>query len=161
MPWYIAQKIVTAVGDPPAAIAVWRPAQSVPNPWPVLINPNSLILLFSPFLPIFGRAIAVFNAFERMHRQYVTAPHYYLSTIGVLPEAQGRGYGSQLIRSVLRAADHARLPAYTETMTPTNVPIYEHYGFVVQEHYRVPETSLRIWSLYRPAPEQGEQYAAF
>lgn len=46
-------------------------------------------------------------------------------------------------------ADAEGVSVYTETMTPANVGLYEHYGFRVMEQYRVPQTDLSIWSFYR------------
>jgi GNAT superfamily N-acetyltransferase len=86
-----------------------------------------------------------------MQQQYALEPHYYLNTIGVVREAQGKGRASQLIKPVLAEADEQAISVYTETMTPSNVPLYEHYGFVCREEYDVPNTDLKIWALYRPA----------
>ncbi len=151
LPLFVEQQIVWSVGTPLVGVAIWRPPQSLSNSWPALLNINSLTLLFSPFLRVFTKAIPVFTQFERMHQQYAPQPHYYLNTIGVVPQAQGRGYATQLLRPVLNQADAQGLTTYTETMTPSNVPLYNYYGFSVQEHYRVPHTELSIWSLLRPA----------
>lgn len=53
---------------------------------------------------------------------------------------QGRGVASRLIRPFLDRADSEHVGAYTETMTPSNVPLYEHFGFRCQEAYAVPKT---------------------
>ncbi|MBZ0285130.1 MAG: GNAT family N-acetyltransferase [Anaerolineae bacterium] len=84
-----------------------------------------------------------------MQKQYAPEPHYYLNTIAVLPEAQGKGLASQLIKPFLANADAEGVSVYTETMTPANVGLYEHYGFRVMEQYHVPQTDLSIWSFYR------------
>ncbi len=150
MPWYLQHYLVYGVGEPLVGVAMWSSPQPRPNPWWALFNLNSLTLLVSPLLGALRRAVPIFTQFERMHQQYVTQPHYYLSTIGIVPEAQGRGYASQLLRPVLEQADAQGLGTYTETMTPSNVPLYEHYGFICREQYHVPSTNLSIWALYRP-----------
>jgi ribosomal protein S18 acetylase RimI-like enzyme len=151
LPYYIRQEIVWSIGEPFAGISVWVPPQTLPNPLGALLNPNTATIFFNPLLAAFGQAIPVFAQFERMHQQYKSQPHYYLATIGVVPQAHGRGLASRLIKPVLQEADVHRVGVYTETMTASNVPLYQHYGFCVQECYQVPNTDLRIWSFYRPA----------
>ena len=135
-------------------VAVWRPPRPIRPQPSSLLNPSLLTLLVSPFLRALPAAIPIFAQFERMHRQYCPEPHWYLSTIGVVPEAQGRGLASQRIRPILALADRERCSAYTETMTPSNVPLYEHYGFRCMEQYHVPGTDLSIWSFHRSATHE-------
>jgi hypothetical protein len=51
---------------------------------------------------------------------------------------------------MLERADRESLPTYTDTSTPENVPIYEHYGFEVKERLESSETGLSFWALLRP-----------
>jgi GNAT superfamily N-acetyltransferase len=151
LPLFVEQQVVWGIGAPLVGVAIWRPPHPPSNPWTALLNPNTLTLLFSPWLSLYAKAIPIFGQFERMHQHYAQQSHYYLSTIGIVPQAQGRGEASYLLRPVLSQADAEGRAAYTETMTPANVPLYRYYGFQVQEHYRVPNSELSIWSLLRPA----------
>jgi ribosomal protein S18 acetylase RimI-like enzyme len=149
-PSLIADAVALGVGAPLEGVAVWSPPDQPPPQFGKLLNLNLLTLLFSPFLAALPRAVPIFSRFERLQRRYAPEPHFYLSSVGVLPAAQGRGRASALIRPVLAQADSRGLTCYTETMTPENVPLYEHYGFVVREQLLVPDTDLRIWALQRP-----------
>lgn len=136
-------------GHPPEGIAIW----SVPDQKTRLravLGSGFWRLFFSPFILQVQRVIPVFSQFERMHKQYAAKPHYYLNTISVRPAAQGKGLASKLIRPFLARADVEGVGCYTETMTPSNVGLYQHFGFKVMEDYSVPNTDLHIWSLYRP-----------
>jgi ribosomal protein S18 acetylase RimI-like enzyme len=106
-------------------------------------------LLFSSFAVRGVSAFGIFSRFDEMQKKYASEPHYYLSTISVAPEAQGKGLASKLIKPFLHQADLEKVGIYTETMTPANVNLYEHYGFRCMEQYRVPRTDLSIWSFYR------------
>ncbi|MFJ9556228.1 GNAT family N-acetyltransferase [Nocardiopsis sp. NPDC101807] len=53
-------------------------------------------------------------------------PHLYLSAIGVLPHARGRGLGSALLGHRL---DGAALPAYLEAGTERSAALYARHGF--------------------------------
>jgi GNAT superfamily N-acetyltransferase len=54
---------------------------------------------------------------------------WYLSIIGILPSAQGRGLGATLLAGTLAEASHARVPCYLETFTPRSLRFYERLGF--------------------------------
>ncbi len=160
-PWFVRQEQGYGIGQPLEGVAVWQAPQGLTPPvrraWLALLNRHTLSILGSSTFWLFRRAIPIFLQFDRMHQQYSPKPHYYLSTIGVIPEAQGQGRASRLIQPILAQADAGNYPVYTETMTPSNVPLYEHYGFVCQEAFQVPQTDLRIWSLYRSARSERNQ----
>lgn len=137
------------VGDPLGGVALWSaPAQK--TRLSAALRAGFPRLLFSPFLFQFVRAGEIFGRFGEMQKQYAPDPHYYLNTISVLPEAQGQGLASKLIRPILAQADREGVSTYTETMTPSNVGLYQHYGFQVMEEYRVPGKDLSLWAFYRP-----------
>lgn len=138
--------------DPLQGVAVWSAPDQKTNPT-AFLSLDLLRLLFSSFLIQGFRARTIFGQFERMHSQYVSGRHYYLNTISVAPEAQGNGLASKLIKPFLQKADAEKVAAYTETMTPSNVGLYEHYGFKTMEQYDIDGTGLCAWSFYRPSRE--------
>jgi ribosomal protein S18 acetylase RimI-like enzyme len=148
-PAIVGTEQVYGIGDPLAGVAIWSTPQPAKPFVQGLFNPFTVTLAFSPLVLAFRRALPAFIKFEEMRKTYAPEPHYYLNSIGVVPEAQGRGYASKLIRPFLAKADSEGVSAYTETATPENVPLYEHYGFVVQEEYALPNTPLRLWSFLK------------
>lgn len=149
-PAFIAEGLALGVGAPLEGVAVWSAPEQEPPSLGALLGTDLLALVFSPLLAALPRLTPIFARFDALQRRYAPEPHYYLSTIGVLPTARGRGRASALIRPVLAQADARGLTAYTETMTPENVPLYEHFGFVVREQAPIPNTNLCIWALQRP-----------
>jgi GNAT superfamily N-acetyltransferase len=65
---------------------------------------------------------------------------WYLSIIGIVPSARGRGLGATLLAGTLAEASHARVPCYLETFTPRNLKFYERLGFSRVANYREPTT---------------------
>ena len=59
----------------------------------------------------------------------IPAGSWYLSIIGVLPSAQGRGIGLTLLAGTLDEAARAHAICYLETFTPRTVPFYKRMGF--------------------------------
>lgn len=71
-------------------------------------------------------------------------PFWYLHVAGCDPAAQGRGYGSAVVRAGLELA--AGLPAYLETANEQNLPFYQNFGFSVVEEWHVPD-GPKVWSM--------------
>jgi ribosomal protein S18 acetylase RimI-like enzyme len=90
-----------------------------------------------------------FDVFEEMGRYHITEPHWYLPMIGIDVPFQGRGYGSALLRHALTRCDRDRLPAYLESSSPRNVPLYERHGFRVLGTIQV-GSSPEIYPMLRP-----------
>lgn len=76
-------------------------------------------------------------------------PHWYLAVIGADPAARGRGHGSALLRSGLAKADAAGMPVYLESSKPDNLPVYEHFGFVVLGEASLPGGGPTLWAMRR------------
>lgn len=86
--------------------------------------------------------------FGRVDRVHPKEPHYYLAVLGVVPEAQGRGVGSQLLRPMLDRCDTEGVPAYLESSKERNLPFYERHGFRVTGEIRFPR-GPQLWTMWR------------
>jgi GNAT superfamily N-acetyltransferase len=150
LPFSTRNEHVYGVGHPLDGVAIWRGPTQRGSADATVLNIHLLTLLCSPFVRTFRHTIPIFAHVDRMHNQYAAEPHYYLRLIGIAPPAQGKGRASLLIKPLLAQADAERTSVYTETMVPSNVPMYEHYGFVCREQFPIPGTDLAIWALYRP-----------
>ncbi|MDP1736545.1 MAG: GNAT family N-acetyltransferase [Caulobacter sp.] len=87
---------------------------------------------------------------EEMGRFHPEEPHWYLSMIGVDPSRQGQGLGAALLKEGLKRCDADGLPAYLESSSPKNVPLYERHGFEVIGLIR-PGDHPGLIPMYRPA----------
>lgn len=81
-------------------------------------------------------------------------PHYFLHFLAVRPEAQGRGYGSALLRPVLDRCDAEGIPAYLDATSEENKRLYERHEFVVQ-HKVTLRDSPPLWCMLREASSNG------
>ena len=72
-------------------------------------------------------------------------PHWFLDHIAVLPERQGEGIGSALIRWGLERAAEDGTCAFLETGRERNVGLYEHFGFRVAYAGEVSEGGPTVW----------------
>ncbi|TCD03158.1 GNAT family N-acetyltransferase [Pedobacter psychroterrae] len=77
-----------------------------------------------------GALLKVIRRESLIKRRYTASREvYYLWFIGVLPEWQGRGSGTQLIEEVLLEASRMNRPVYLETSTERNLSWYGGLGF--------------------------------
>lgn len=77
-------------------------------------------------------------------------PLLYLSHIGVVPERQGEGLGSALMRDGLAPGDHHGVPTtWLETSRVDNVAYYERFGFRTVVDEDAPDGGPHIWFMRR------------
>lgn len=81
-----------------------------------------------------------------------TTPTWFLATVGVRPDRQGRGLGRAVIEPGLRAAEDDGQTAYLETSTETNVALYRKLGFEVTATVDLPHNGPRTWAMRRRPP---------
>jgi GNAT superfamily N-acetyltransferase len=72
--------------------------------------------------------------------QVVPKDAWYLSIIGILPSAQGRGLGATFLAGTLAEASQANVNCYLETFTPQSLRFYERLGFHRVAEHREPTT---------------------
>lgn len=94
-------------------------------------------------------AAAVALIEERRHH-HVPRPHAYLSALGVDPARQGQGIGTALMRPMLERCDREGFPAYLETATARNLPLYQRQGFAVVGEMTLEEAGVSGWLMLRP-----------
>ena len=75
-------------------------------------------------------------------------PHWHLAPIGVIPEFQGHGIGSQLLNGFCEYIDAEGKAAYLETDREENVRLYERFGFAVREEVVIERE--HNWFMWRP-----------
>ena len=76
-------------------------------------------------------------------------PHWHLDPLTVVPERQGQGIGSQLLKYFCDHVDKMGRAAYLETDRPENVRLYERFGWQVKEEATV--LGVHCWFMWRPA----------
>lgn len=132
------------------ACSLWRaPGQADTGIWGLIQNALPMLQIFGSGI---GRGLAVSNALDAHHPK--AFPFWYLHFVGVRPDFQGRGWGGAIIREGLKRATADGLPAYLETATPQNVPLYLRLGFEIVEEWDVPGGGPHFWSMLKRAHAQ-------
>jgi ribosomal protein S18 acetylase RimI-like enzyme len=107
-----------------------------------------MIRVFGRDLPRAQRGLTVMDA------GHPRKPHWYLDSLGVEPDWQGKGIGSALMRPVLDRCDRDRMPAYLNAGSPRSRDLYRRHGFDVMEEFRLPEDGPPLWRMWRQ-PQRG------
>lgn len=138
------------VADDGAAVAVWTTPESV--------EAGAVFAEIGPRMAeLSGSRLAAQQQMEGLlapHRP--KEPAWFLATVGVSPDHQGKGLGSAVVLPGVEAAERAGVPAFLETSAPRNLPFYERLGFTVTADVEVPE-GPRTWCMTRkPGAGSGE-----
>lgn len=116
---------------------------------PVLPPPRALLSDLRLMGP--RTAIAVARWLAAWQRRDPAEPHIHFGPFAVLPELQGKGVGSALLREHCRRFDAAGANAYLETDRERNVRLYRRFGFETIAEARV--LGVPNWFMLRP-PER-------
>lgn len=68
---------------------------------------------------------------HQMASYHPREPHWYLPLLGIDPAHQGKGLGGALLKHATDICDPDGLPAYVESSSPRNIPLYERHGFEI------------------------------
>jgi ribosomal protein S18 acetylase RimI-like enzyme len=131
------------------AVTCWRePGRSKSGVGEILLHGLPLLNALRGSL---GRALKISAAIEA---HFPPHPFWYLHIAGCDPAAQGRGLGGAVLRAGLAGVPDD-MPAYLETANPTNIGLYERFGFALTGDWRVGTDGPRFWSMLRPPQRRG------
>lgn len=128
----------------------------------VWTTPDTDLRVFAEVAPL-AREIAGDRAEASEAAERALAPHrptepvWFLATVGVHPDRQGRGLGRAVLEPGLRAADAAGVPCFLETSVEPNLHFYRRLGFEVVAELDLPDGGPRTWPMRRAvdAPPDG------
>lgn len=125
--------------------ACWNP----PGTWKM--GPLQQLMMTPAMISVcsFKRLPGVMKGLNTIEKDHPAKPHWYLLALGVEPDLQGRGIGSQLMQPVLERCDREGVPAYLESSKERNVPLYERHGFKVTKEMMVPSNGPKVWLMWR------------
>jgi GNAT superfamily N-acetyltransferase len=130
--------------DDVAGGALWVP----PGRWTLGLLQQ--LRLLPGMIRVFGRDLPrAQRGLSAMDSGHPRRPHWYLDSLGVEPEHQGRGIGSALMQPVLERCDRERMPAYLNAGSPRSRDLYMRHGFKVTEEFRLPEQGPPLWRMWR------------
>jgi len=135
-------------------VAVWLPPGRYPPTAIRQLKQLAGVLKLGPLAPrSVAPSLRYLRAVERAHPK---ADHWYLSVLGVVPEAQGQGLGGALMATVHDDADELGAPTYLETDKERNLAFYARFRYERVEtlHPDGPDAPP-TWTMWRdPVPPE-------
>jgi ribosomal protein S18 acetylase RimI-like enzyme len=130
-------------------VAIWMPPGTYPlTLWRVIRSvPPAILFGFSRYGG--GKMRDIGEFIDSVHQRLAPFKHWFLQTIGVVPQFRGKGYAGKLLRATLAQIDKEGLPCYLETLDEQNVALYEHFGFKVVDKSTIPGTIFTNWAMLR------------
>jgi GNAT superfamily N-acetyltransferase len=136
-------QVIKRDGKVVAVSLTYPPGAYPPTLWTELTIASGLLRAGLRRLLRFARVDAL------MRTRHLREPHWYLWVLGVEPELQGQGLGSELLRALAARAERDRVPCYLETDKPSSVRLYQHNGYVVQREELVPKLDFKLYYMLR------------
>lgn len=90
-----------------------------------------------------------FDFSNTLHHRSIKGPHWYLSSLTVDKDQQGKHFSSKVMQPFLDYCDKTGQACYLETHKEKNVQIYQHFGFTVAEKANMPGTQTPQWAMVR------------
>ena len=78
-------------------------------------------------------------------RAYIAEGTAHIGRQAVMPQWQGRGYGSALLTAILSAAKAARYELFTSAKSERNLRLYEKFGFVPYKKVQTANGVELVW----------------
>lgn len=79
----------------------------------------------------FDRVLKVLRVYYNLSKYQPKFKNYYLMFLGIQPEIQGKGLGSQIMKPMIEISDNESMPIYLETSNKNNVSFYQKLNFRV------------------------------
>lgn len=77
-------------------------------------------------------------------------PHHHLAYLGVRPDRQGQGIGSQLLLYHHAFLHAAGIPAYLQADHPGTHDLYQRHGYTsIGPPVLIPDTGVSLWAMWR------------
>jgi ribosomal protein S18 acetylase RimI-like enzyme len=132
-----------------AATAIWRIPNDAAIAMPARPTPHGLLAAFVGA----ERSREILEGLQEFAKARPDPPFAYLHFLAVSPSHQRQGFGAQVVRPGLDAADAAHLGVELETTNEANLTFYRSLGFEVTKEFNLGPTGPPGWAMWRPASD--------
>ena len=141
--------VVEIIGEG-KAVALWLGPGRIKGEFRAMMGSGALLAPWRLGLKATWRGIVLLTSIQELHSSSVSGPHWYLRGLGVHPQHQGQGWGSELVRHGLTRAQSRNLPCYLETTNQRNIAFYQRHGFRLVGDRTVARGGPKVWGMLCP-----------
>lgn len=85
----------------------------------------------------------------KWYRRYLNEKPYYIAQFGIAKQARGQGIARVMLEALFERVKATTSYVVLETLSPENVPMYEHFGFEKMEEYETRDKQLTEYRMLR------------
>jgi ribosomal protein S18 acetylase RimI-like enzyme len=130
-------------------VAVWINPENAHMSYARHIISGMLGMPFQFGFHTFGRMMRVEAFMEERWREMAPKKRWYLWSMGVLPAAQRKGIGADLLNVVLNQIDAGGYPCCLETHSTKTVAFYQKFGFETVFQGMIPGHRIEVTMMMR------------
>jgi ribosomal protein S18 acetylase RimI-like enzyme len=126
--------------------------KKLPEMWTMVktIGVTFLIIRFKEIMRFYRNMKEVFKVLDlKWSKECVKGRHYRVKVIAIDKELRGTGAFRKLITPAIEFADRESIPMVLETHNPSNVGLYEHFGFKLVKTISSPKTPIQQYCMIR------------
>jgi ribosomal protein S18 acetylase RimI-like enzyme len=142
--------VVETIGEG-KAIAIWLPPGRTKGAFTAMVQSGAILAPFRLGLKAAWRVILLLRSIQELRLRLVSGDHWYLLGLGVHPQHQGQGWGSELVRHGLARAQSVELPCYLETTNQRNIVFYQRNGFRLVGDRPIARGGPTVWGMLCPS----------
>lgn len=159
--YYFQKGILVATSSEFEGVMVWTQGSSKSKIREGLSGIQFILKLLklTKYLPIrhLMKLLKTLSQFELIREKRVRDMDYcYLEIIFVQKHFRGKKHGSKLLTTLITYCDTQNLVCFVDTNNPANLSIYEHYGFILRDVWRMGnDTTFDYFMERKPTAPSG------
>lgn len=88
-----------------------------------------------------------FEFMAKTHAELIEEPHYHLVWLGVEPELQKKGIGTELMLAMLNKFSEGNVKCFLDTQNRQNIDYYKRFGFKLIIERQFPNVDVMYWGM--------------
>lgn len=141
--------VIYADSVQPNGFAAWLPLGFTGSKTIPFLTHGGLKLILHCGPQIIGKLLSYETYAMNLKKKYTKNVDWYLYNLSLSPKDQGKGIATKLLRPMLDFCDRENMVCYLETNKESNVSLYTHFGFRLEEQGIVPGSSVMHYAMTR------------
>ena len=112
-----------------------------------LIKYGGLKTLFKLGAKTMKKAEISIDFMEKTHKELIKEPHYHLAWLGVEPDLQRTGIGTELMVAILNQLSKENMKCFLDTQDRQNIAYYKRFGFKLIAEVPYPNVDVTYWGM--------------